>query len=259
MSPRTSWTRQWSRKAARSDLGHRRLALRDTEGSRVAQGSRAEPGGSTRDGCALDRGGTAGLRPPGVPLVRDALVLHPAHFHPVQSHPVYPRPVDACPDRPRGEPTPAGARGRLPAGPRDADQSGARPHAPADRPRSPRPQPRRRGAGGPGLRPRHPAARRVPWPPLLTVALAANLACFADAGGPMRSRLLVLTVFSLLGGIIWGLFGLMQPLGPLPRGAARRHRHLRLHLRPGLGGAGAGRRQRPGPRPVLRPRPAAHP
>lgn len=55
-----------------------------------------------------------------------------------------------------------------------------------------------------------------PWPPLLTVALAANLACFADAGGPMRSRLLVLTVFSLLGGIIWGLFGLMQPLGPLP-------------------------------------------
>jgi uncharacterized membrane protein YccC len=55
----------------------------------------------------------------------------------------------------------------------------------------------------------------VPWPPLLTVALAANLACFADAGGPMRSRLLVLTVFSLLGGTFWGLFGLMQPLGPV--------------------------------------------
>ncbi|KQP93202.1 cyclic nucleotide-binding protein [Methylobacterium sp. Leaf113] len=56
----------------------------------------------------------------------------------------------------------------------------------------------------------------VAWPPLLTVALAANLACFADAGGPMRSRLLVLTLFSLLGGVIWGLFGLMQPLGPGP-------------------------------------------
>ena len=55
-----------------------------------------------------------------------------------------------------------------------------------------------------------------PWPPLLTVALAANLACFADAGGPMRSRLLVLTVFSVLGGFIWGLFGLIQPLGPVP-------------------------------------------
>lgn len=55
----------------------------------------------------------------------------------------------------------------------------------------------------------------VPWPPLLTLALAANLACFADAGGPMRVRLLVLTVFSLLSGVIWGLFGVMQPLGPL--------------------------------------------
>ncbi|WP_313898399.1 FUSC family protein [Methylobacterium sp. J-068] len=55
----------------------------------------------------------------------------------------------------------------------------------------------------------------VSWPPLLTVALAANLACFADAGGPMRSRLLVLTLFSLLGGVFWGLFGLMQPLGSL--------------------------------------------
>ena len=54
----------------------------------------------------------------------------------------------------------------------------------------------------------------VPWPPLLTLALAANLACFADAGGPMRARLLVLTVFSGLGGLTWGLFGLMQPLGP---------------------------------------------
>ena len=55
----------------------------------------------------------------------------------------------------------------------------------------------------------------VAWPPLLTLALAANLACFADAGGPMRSRLMVLTVFSLLSGAIWGLFGLMQPLGPV--------------------------------------------
>jgi uncharacterized membrane protein YccC len=52
------------------------------------------------------------------------------------------------------------------------------------------------------------------WPPLLTMAFAANLACFADTGGPMRSRLVVLTIFSVLGSAIWSLFGLIQPAGP---------------------------------------------
>jgi hypothetical protein len=27
------------------------------------------------------------------------------------------------------------------------------------------------------------------WPPLLTMALAANLTCFCDIGGPIRPRL----------------------------------------------------------------------
>lgn len=54
----------------------------------------------------------------------------------------------------------------------------------------------------------------VAWPPLLTMAFAANLACFADTGGPMRSRLVVLSIFSVLGSVIWALFGLIQPAGP---------------------------------------------
>lgn len=53
----------------------------------------------------------------------------------------------------------------------------------------------------------------VQWPPLLTMALAANLACFCDNGGPMRVRLRVLTAFSLLGGLLWAGVGLLQPLG----------------------------------------------
>lgn len=55
----------------------------------------------------------------------------------------------------------------------------------------------------------------IRWPPLLTMALAANLACFCDTGGPIRIRLRVLTAFSVLGGLIWGVFGLIQPLGPV--------------------------------------------
>ncbi|MCJ2062741.1 FUSC family protein [Methylobacterium sp. J-088] len=51
------------------------------------------------------------------------------------------------------------------------------------------------------------------WPPLLTMALAANLACFCDNGGPMRVRLRVLTAFSVLGGLLWAGLGLIQPLG----------------------------------------------
>ncbi|WP_375463137.1 FUSC family protein [uncultured Methylobacterium sp.] len=54
----------------------------------------------------------------------------------------------------------------------------------------------------------------IQWPPLLTMALAANLACFCDTGGPIRIRLRVLTAFSVLGGLIWGGFGLMLPFGP---------------------------------------------
>ncbi len=53
------------------------------------------------------------------------------------------------------------------------------------------------------------------WAPLLSMALAANLACFCDTGGPIRLRLRVLTAFSVLGGLIWGGFGLVQPLGPV--------------------------------------------
>ena len=55
----------------------------------------------------------------------------------------------------------------------------------------------------------------IQWPPLLTMALAANLACFCDTGGPIRIRLRVLTAFSVLGGLIWGGFGLILPFGPL--------------------------------------------
>ncbi|MFO1156966.1 MAG: FUSC family protein [Rhodospirillales bacterium] len=53
----------------------------------------------------------------------------------------------------------------------------------------------------------------VRWPPLLYMALAANLACFSDAGGPLRPRLLALSIFSVLGGLIWAGFGLLRPLG----------------------------------------------
>lgn len=53
----------------------------------------------------------------------------------------------------------------------------------------------------------------VHWPPLLSMAFAANLACFCDTGGPMRVRLRVLTAFSLIGGLLWGGLGLLRPMG----------------------------------------------
>ncbi|MCJ2012794.1 FUSC family protein [Methylobacterium sp. J-076] len=53
----------------------------------------------------------------------------------------------------------------------------------------------------------------VHWPPLLTMAFAANLACFCDTGGPMRIRLRVLTAFSLVGGLLWAGLGLLRPMG----------------------------------------------
>ncbi len=53
----------------------------------------------------------------------------------------------------------------------------------------------------------------VEWPPLLSMAFAANLACFCDTGGPMRVRLRALTAFSLVGGLVWGGLGLLRPVG----------------------------------------------
>ena len=53
----------------------------------------------------------------------------------------------------------------------------------------------------------------VPWPPLLYMALAANLTCFADVGGPLRGRLAALATFSIMGGVIWGSFAMLRPLG----------------------------------------------
>lgn len=53
----------------------------------------------------------------------------------------------------------------------------------------------------------------VNWPPLVYMALAANLACFCDVGGPMRPRLAALLSFTVLGALIWSGFGLLRPLG----------------------------------------------
>ncbi|MFH6784148.1 MULTISPECIES: FUSC family protein [Methylobacterium] len=52
------------------------------------------------------------------------------------------------------------------------------------------------------------------WPPLLTMALAANLTCFCDIGGPIRPRLRALLAFAGLGGVFWGAFGVMEGYGP---------------------------------------------
>ncbi|KMO40095.1 cyclic nucleotide-binding protein [Methylobacterium variabile] len=52
------------------------------------------------------------------------------------------------------------------------------------------------------------------WPPLLTMALAANLTCFCDIGGPIRPRLTALLAFTGLGGLVWGAFGVMEGYGP---------------------------------------------
>ena len=61
------------------------------------------------------------------------------------------------------------------------------------------------------------------WPPLLTMALAANLTCFCDIGGPIRPRLKALLAFAGLGGLFWclicvgmripAIYGLGYPLG----------------------------------------------
>jgi uncharacterized membrane protein YccC len=51
------------------------------------------------------------------------------------------------------------------------------------------------------------------WPPLVYMALAANLACFCDLGGPIRPRLATLLSFSLLGALSWGGFGLLGGAG----------------------------------------------
>src|SRR5262249_18244516 len=42
-----------------------------------------------------------------------------------------------------------------------------------------------------------------------------NMACFCDPGGPLRSRIVTLLCFSLLGGLLWGAFGLLTGAGPL--------------------------------------------
>ena len=53
------------------------------------------------------------------------------------------------------------------------------------------------------------------WPPLVYMALAANLTCFCDLGGPIRPRMAALLSFSILGGAIWGVFGLLSAAGLL--------------------------------------------
>ncbi|MFO1127483.1 MAG: FUSC family protein [Rhodospirillales bacterium] len=53
----------------------------------------------------------------------------------------------------------------------------------------------------------------VDWPPLFYMALAANLTCFADAGGPLRPRLVALLSFAVLGALLWSGFGLLVSAG----------------------------------------------
>lgn len=50
----------------------------------------------------------------------------------------------------------------------------------------------------------------VGWPPLFYMALAANLTCFADAGGPLRPRITGLVAFTILGALLWCLFGVLR-------------------------------------------------
>ena len=47
------------------------------------------------------------------------------------------------------------------------------------------------------------------------MALAANLTCFCDLGGPIRPRMAALLSFSVLGGVMWGIFGLFSAAGLL--------------------------------------------
>ncbi|SEC75875.1 Uncharacterized membrane protein YccC [Rhizobiales bacterium GAS188] len=53
----------------------------------------------------------------------------------------------------------------------------------------------------------------VQWPPLFFMALAANLTCFCDVGGPIRQRLFILLAFTLIGALAWCGFGLLRPAG----------------------------------------------
>ena len=50
-------------------------------------------------------------------------------------------------------------------------------------------------------------------PALTIVAFAANLACFCDTGGPVRSRIPALLAFTLAGGALWSLLGLLHGAG----------------------------------------------
>ncbi len=51
------------------------------------------------------------------------------------------------------------------------------------------------------------------WPPLVYMALAANLTCFCDVGGPIRSRVPGLLIFTVAGAAIWSTFAMLRPLG----------------------------------------------
>ena len=53
----------------------------------------------------------------------------------------------------------------------------------------------------------------VGWPPLVYMALAANLTCLCDVGGPIRSRVPGLLVFTVAGAAVWAAFGMLRPLG----------------------------------------------
>jgi hypothetical protein len=49
--------------------------------------------------------------------------------------------------------------------------------------------------------------------PLAMAALAANLTCFCDVGGPIRNRSAALLSFTFIGAAIWGVFGLLRGFG----------------------------------------------
>jgi uncharacterized membrane protein YccC len=53
----------------------------------------------------------------------------------------------------------------------------------------------------------------IGWPPLVYMALAANLTCFCDVGGPIRSRVPGLLIFTAAGAATWSVFGMLRPLG----------------------------------------------
>ena len=53
------------------------------------------------------------------------------------------------------------------------------------------------------------------WPPLIYMALAANLTCFCDVGGAIRPRIVALLTFSCLGALCWSTFGIIGNFGLL--------------------------------------------